>query len=408
MKPAETRPAKPRQATRLLHIISSVDPRGGGPIEGVRQRGLFLKNLGHTVEVLSLDDPDQPFVNSFPLKVHAIGPSRGGYGFCRATAPWLKRHARDYDHIIIHGLWQHHGHAASRALHRMQVPYHVFTHGMLDPWFKHTYPLKHLKKSVYWLLSEYWVLKRAKAVFFTSEEERIRARESFSMYSANEVVVPYGTTPPPTDAEPYCTKFVLAHPELVGKHLLLYLSRIHPKKGCDLLIEAFAKVASEHDSVHLLMAGTGDPDMIDSLKRLAQERKIADRITWLGMVQNDAKWEAFMSASAFILPSHQENFGIAVAEALGCGLPVLISDKINIWREIQKDGAGYVAPDTLEGTYFNLSRWLAMDPKAQDQMSDIARNTFIERYSISSMAHGLLSALQTSYPSLKWSEDGCQ
>lgn len=276
----------------------------------------------------------------------------------------------------------------------MQVPYHVFTHGMLDPWFKHTYPLKHIKKSIYWLLSEYWVLKHAKTVLFTSEEERLRARESFWMYSANEVVVPYGTAPPPAEAEPYRTKFFLAHPELVGKHLLLYLSRIHPKKGCDLLIEAFARVAQKYDSVHLLMAGTGDPAMIDSLKDLAEKLKVSDRITWLGMVENDAKWEALTSANAFILPSHQENFGIAVAEALGCGLPVLISDKINIWREIQADSAGYVAPDTLEGTHFNLSRWLAMDPKAQEKMSLVAKETFIARYSISSMAHGLLSALQ--------------
>ncbi|KDB51135.1 group 1 glycosyl transferase [Sphaerotilus natans subsp. natans DSM 6575] len=379
---------------RLLHIISSVDPRGGGPIEGIKQRGIFLQNQGHTVEVLSLDNPDISYVSEFPLQVHAVGPGWSSYGYCKATQPWLEQHARDYDHIIIHGLWQHHGHAASRALHRMQVPYHVFTHGMLDPWFKHTYPLKHIKKSVYWLLSEYWVLKHAKTVLFTSEEERLRARESFWMYSANEVVVPYGTAPPPAEAEPYRTKFFLAHPELVGKHILLYLSRIHPKKGCDLLIEAFARVAQKYDSVHLLMAGTGDPAMIDSLKDLAEKLKVSDRITWLGMVENDAKWEALTSANAFILPSHQENFGIAVAEALGCGLPVLISDKINIWREIQADSAGYVAPDTLEGTHFNLSRWLAMDPKAQEKMSLVAKETFIARYSISSMAHGLLSALQ--------------
>ena len=379
---------------RLLHIISSVDPRGGGPIEGIKQRGIFLQNQGHTVEVLSLDNPDLSFVSAFPLKVHAVGPGWSNYGYCKATQPWLEQHARDYDHIIIHGLWQHHGHAASKALHRMRLPYHVFTHGMLDPWFKHTYPLKHLKKSVYWLLSEYWVIKRAKTVFFTSEEERLRARESFWIYSANETVVPYGTAPPPTEAEPYRTQFFRAHPELVGKHLLLYLSRIHPKKGCDLLIEAFARVAHKYESAHLLMAGTGDPATIESLKGLAQQLKIADRITWLGMVKDDAKWQAFMSANVFILPSHQENFGIAVAEALGCNLPVLISDKINIWREIQADGAGYVAPDTLEGTHLNLSRWLAMAPQAQQQMSSVAKNTFIARYSISSMAHGLLSALQ--------------
>lgn len=145
----------------------------------------------------------------------------------------------------------------------MGLPYYVFTHGMLDPWFKHTYPLKHLKKWPYWLLAEYNVLRHARRVFFTSEDERLRARESFWLYKANEQVVPYGTTPPPSDNAKYAKNFFSKHPDLNGKHLLLYLSRIHPKKGCDILIEAFAKIASSHPNVHLLLAGPGDDATLD-------------------------------------------------------------------------------------------------------------------------------------------------
>ena len=275
----------------------------------------------------------------------------------------------------------------------MGVPYHVFTHGMLDPWFKHTYPLKHLKKWPYWLLVEYHVLRNARYVFFTSEEERLRARESFSLYQANEVVVPYGTSPPPTKSEAYKSRFLVAHPHLADKHLLLYLSRIHPKKGCDLLIEAFAEIAKEHPSAHLLMAGPGDPAIIEALKAIATRHGIQDRLTWLGMVKGDDKWDAFMAAHAFVLPSHQENFGIAVAEALGCGLPVLISDKINIWREIASDHAGLVNEDTLKGTLANLQKWFSLGSERQAQMSLAAKATFDARYSIASMAHGLLLAL---------------
>lgn len=379
---------------RLLHIISSVDPHGGGPIEGIRQRGLFLQNLGHQVEVLSLDDPAQPHVAAYPLPVHAVGPSWRSFGYNRRISPWLQQHARDYDHIIIHGLWRYHGHAASRTLRGMGVPYHIFTHGMLDPWFKHTYPLKHLKKWPYWLLAEYHVLRHARHVFFTSEEERLRARESFYLYKANEVVVPYGTSPPPTKSEPYKSRFFAANPHLADKHLLLYLSRIHPKKGCDILIEAFAGIAKEHPSVHLLMAGPGDPAVIDALKAIATRHGIQERLTWLGMVKGDDKWDAFMAANAFVLPSHQENFGIAVAEALGCGLPVLISNKINIWREISSDDAGLVEEDTLEGTRANLQKWFSLTKEMQTKMSVAAKTTFDARYSISSMANGLLTALE--------------
>jgi hypothetical protein len=176
---------------KLLHIISSANPEGGGPIEGIKQRGIYLQAEGHTVEVACLDAPSAPHLATFPLPVHALGPtSLGGYAYTPRLRGWLKQHAQQYDHIVISGLWQHHGHVAARTLRRMGVPYHIFTHGMLDPWFKHAYPLKHLKKWAYWLAAEYHVLRHARTVLFTSEEERLRARRSFWLHTANEVLVP--------------------------------------------------------------------------------------------------------------------------------------------------------------------------------------------------------------------------
>lgn len=381
---------------RLLHIIASVDPRGGGPIEGIRQRGLLLQTQAHQVEVLSLDDSSAAHVQAFPLPVHAVGPSYSGYGFCPGLAPWLRAHAMGYDHIIIHGLWQYHGACASRVLRRMGKPYCVFTHGMLDPWFRHTYPLKHLKKWAYWLLAEYGVLRHARKVFFTSEEERLRARQSFSLYQAREEVVPYGTATPPQDSEAYRQRFFAAHPQLRGKHLLLFLSRIHPKKGCDLLIEAFARIADAHPAAHLVIAGPSDPDTLNALQQLASCLLKPDRITWLGMLRGDEKWAAFHACDAFILPSHQENFGIAVAEALGCGKPVLISDKINIWREIAAARAGLVQPDTIEGTRALLAKWLMHTPDAHAGMSAAAHTVYQQRYTVNAMAAGLLDALSSA------------
>jgi glycosyltransferase involved in cell wall biosynthesis len=381
---------------RLLHIISSVDPRGGGPIEGIRQRGLVLQAQSHQVEVLSLDDASAAHVHAFPLPVHAVGPSYGGYGFCPGLAPWLRAHAMQYDHIIVHGLWQYHGACASRVLRRMGKPYCVFTHGMLDPWFRHTYPLKHLKKWAYWLLAEYGVLRHARKVFFTSEEERLRARQSFSLYQANEEVVPYGTATPPQDAHAHRQRFFADHPQLRGKHLLLFLSRIHPKKGCDLLIDAFAHVAAHHPEAHLVVAGPSDTETLGELERIAARLLLPDRITWLGMVKGDDKWAAFHACDAFVLPSHQENFGIAVAEALGCGKPVLISDKINIWREIAAARAGLVEPDTQEGTRALLTQWFVQPPEARAGMAQAAQAVFQQRYTVEAMATGLINALSRS------------
>jgi glycosyltransferase involved in cell wall biosynthesis len=383
---------------KILHILSSVDPKRGGPLEGVRQRGLRLIEMGHQVEVVSLDDPESPFLASYGLPVHALGPSRGVYHFNSRLVPWLHVHARKYDSVIINGIWQYHSFGAWRALHHMKVPYFVFTHGMMDPWFKYTYPLKHLKKWLYWPWADYRVLRDARAVLFTSEDERLLARESFWLYRVHEAVVAYGTKTPPNDAEALRANFYVNYPELRGKRVLLFLSRIQEKKGCDILIEAFTKVAGLDPNLHLLMAGPDQTGWVATLQAQALLLGVAGRITWPGMLQGDMKWGAFYASEAFVLPSHQENFGIAVAEALGCGLPVLISDKVNIWHEIKADGAGIVHPDTAEGTARTLQSWLAMDEEGRLKMAQQAKVTFEQRFTVDAMARSLLETIERYSP----------
>jgi glycosyltransferase involved in cell wall biosynthesis len=370
-----------------------VDPNGGGPTEGVRQRGLRLRQLGHTVEVVTLDDPKQDFLKEFPLMVHPLGPAHGSYRYSARLVPWLKVHARGYDAVIVNGMWQYHSFGAWRALKRLGVPYFVFTHGMLDPWFKRTYPLKHLKKWLYWPWADYRVLRDAQAVLFTSEEERLQARHSFWLYRAQERVVAYGTSAPPDDAAGLRERFLAANPQLRDRRILLFLSRIHEKKGCDLLIEAFAQVAATVPTLQLVIAGPDQTGWVSRLMSLARDRGVADRISWPGMLRGELKWGAFYSAEAFVLPSHQENFGIAVAEALGCGLPALVSDKVNIWREVQSFGAGLVAPDTLQGTARLLREWLALTPVQRRVMGQRAVDLFRDRFTVDAMAMSLLEVV---------------
>lgn len=385
----------------ILHIIRSVNPKGGGPIEGVTQLHAYFKAqfaaqaLDCHTEVLSLDAPDEEFAKASPLIVHALGPvSLGGYGYSAKLKPWLLANAHRYDHIIINGIWQYHSFGAWRALQQLGKPYYVFTHGMLDPWFKKTYPLKHLKKWLYWPWAEYRVLRDAKAVLFTCAEERILAAQSFWLYKANGIVVNYGTKQPPTDKAHYRDLFFTKYPQLAGKRIFLYLSRIHEKKGCDLLIEAFAKVCKQDSSLHLVMAGPGAEPLMTKLKALASQLGITDKITWTGMVQGDDKWAAYYASEAFVLPSHQENFGIVVAESLACGLPVLISNKVNIWREIEADGAGLVAEDTVEGAEQLLNQWLKLKAESQQKMAKQAQVTFEQRFTIKAMAESIVKVLQ--------------
>ena len=257
------------------------------------------------------------------------------YRFNPRLVPWLRGNASNYDVVVVNGIWQYTSFAVWRALRKSRTPYAVFTHGMLDPWSRHTFPLKHLKKSLYWPWGEYRVLRDAAAVLFTCEEERLRARRSFRLYSAKETVVKYGTTVAAGERASQVAECFDSYPELRHKRIALYMGRIHPKKGCDLVLQAFASILSEDARWHLVIAGPDQTGLKDRLLILAERLGITRRITWPGMVSGSAKWGLFGAAEVFFLPSHQENFGIVVAEALACGVPCLISDKVNIWREVR-------------------------------------------------------------------------
>jgi len=379
---------------KILNVIPSINPKGGGPVEGISKIGAELTRLGHVQEIVCLDAPEEPFVSIHPRKVHALGPSKGSYRYNSALVPWLKEHAKHYDAVIVNGLWQYNGLGTWLALADSEVPYYVFTHGMLDPWFKRTYPLKHLKKWIYWPWAEYRVLRDATAVIFTSEEERLLARQSFWLYRCKEAVTAYGTSVPPTDSNRLQELFLNQHPALRGKRLFLFLSRIHEKKGCDLLIQAFAQIAFGNPDLHLVMAGPDQTGWASKLKIQAVSLGIADRITWLGMLQGDEKWGAYYTAEVFCLPSHQENFGITVAEALACGKPVLISNKVNIWREIEADGAGIISEDTAQATSQGLQQWLALPTAEKAAMKLAAKNCFETRFRIDRVADSLIRILQ--------------
>ncbi|CAN7209137.1 glycosyltransferase [Paraburkholderia terricola] len=380
---------------KILHLLASVDPRAGGPVEGVRRSGMAMRDAGHEIEVATCDAPGDAYLAAFPFPVHVFGPTRNRYSYCERLAPWLAANARRFDAVIVHGLWQYHGLAAWKALRKSEAPYYVYAHGMLDPWFKEAYPLKHLKKWLYWPWAEYRVLRDARAVIFTTEEERTRARQSFWLYRARERIVPFGTTVPSLDPQPLREAFLTAVPGLRGKRIVLFLGRVHAKKGCDLLIDAFARIASRDQALHLVIAGPDETGWVATLRAQAEAAGIAQRVSLPGMLQGDLKWGAFHASDVFALPSHQENFGVAVAEALGCGLPALISDKVNVWREIEADGAGMVAADTAAGTEKNLLRWLELDDAAREAMRAQAVRTFNARFRIETMVSALTALLET-------------
>ena len=378
---------------RILHVASSLDPRGGGVAEAIRQLGAALVRAGHHTEAATADPPGAPWLDGLPFPVHALGPNRSSYQYAPALGPWLQTQHGRFDCLITHGLWQHHGLAAWR---NWRGPRFVFPHGMLDPWFKRAYPRKHLKKWLYWPWAEYPILRTARAVFFTCEEERRLARQSFWLYRAKEAISPLGIEEPPGDAGQQRELFLAAFPELRGRRLILFLGRLAVKKGIGELLAAFADLAyARPEAATLVMAGPADPDNPVFLQKLRSAPGTAQMpVLWPGMLTGDLKWGAIHAAETFILPSHQENFGLAVVEALACGKPVLISNKVNLWREIAEDGAGLVEEDDTDGTMRLLARWFALSADERAAMGARARASFEQRFQIDRAAAGLVEQLR--------------
>lgn len=388
---------------KVLHVIASVDPASGGPIEGLLRISRALA-LEQDREVVSFDRPEADYLRDIPIRVHAVGRAPGRLtrwlprqlrGYSPTFRPWLNANLDRFDVVVVEGLWNHATHGASLALRRRQVPYFVFTHGMLDPWFRRRYPVKHLLKQLSWQLFEGPLLAGARSVLFTTETERRLAVGQFPGFPFACEVVGYGTEAPPTSSAAQEIAFRLAVPGLGERPYLLFLSRLHEKKGIDLLVKAFARLAAEYPDLDLVIAGPGEPAMVATLNALIARTGLSQRVHMPGMIRGDAKWGALYGCEAFVLASHQENFGVVVAEALACGRPVLISDQVNICEEVSQARAGIVDSDTVEGAERMMREYLAL-PEAQRQaMASAARGLFETSFDVNATARRLADVLST-------------
>lgn len=361
---------------RILHVIESVSPESGGPAEVIRLIARYAPP-GYSNELVTMDEPNAPFLGAFACPAYGVG-GRGTVHSAALTA-WLRKNRSRFDGVLLHALWRFPGVAVRRTI-AGHLPYIVFAHGMLDPYFKRASPLKHLKKSAYWLVQEYWLLRGAWRVLFTTETERRLAEQTFRPWRWTPAVVPIGTEGPSRPATELQSIFAGQFPELAGKRFLLFLGRIDPKKGCDLLLEAFARLAVAHPGIDLVMAGPDNKGWKHKLQTMAAELGIGSRVHWPGMLTGDIKWGALAACEAFVLPSHQENFGVAVVEAMAAGRPVLLSTEVNIAADIANAGCGLIEPDTLDGTTQLLQRWFTMPAAERDAMALKAQPAFAQLY----------------------------
>ncbi|MBX9690030.1 MAG: glycosyltransferase, partial [Candidatus Obscuribacterales bacterium] len=302
-----------------------------------------------------MDSPDSPWLEGMQSTT-ALGPGAlGAFSFNREYLNWLKENAGRFDILIAHGLWDFVSLAAILAAAQKSVPVFVFVHGMLDPWFNEAYPLKRLKKQIYWFFLQAPVLARARAVLFNSEQEMLRARNVFLPYKFRELLVPYGVLPCKLEKERAIQVFFEKFSALKGKNYFLFFGRVTAKKGLELLLKSFANLRPE--GYEIVIAGPRDSSYAESLNALAAELGIEEHLHWTGMLSDQLKWGALSAADLFVLTSKQENFARAMAESLAVGTPVLISEQVNTWSIINKYNAGLLCQAEQESTQKALQQW---------------------------------------------------
>jgi glycosyltransferase involved in cell wall biosynthesis len=392
---------------KILSIITKVNPSSGGPIQGIRNYQSEMVQLGCTRDIVTFENSSDIIDWDFPatLKIHALGKAENLLAYHAGLFEFLKNNLSNYDVVIIEGLWLYHSFGTINAFKwlkknrpELNLPkIYCMPHGMLDPWFQteKTRKIKSIRNYIYWHLVEKYVINQVDGILFTCEQELLLARTTFSgYYPKKEINVGYGIETPLKKNLSFTSDFEKLCPRVKGKRFLLFLSRIDFKKGVDLLINSYNVLSQENPNLpHLVIAGPLDSNYAKEMILLAA---VNPKINFTGMLGGPEKWGALYGCDAFILPSHQENFGIAVAEALACSKPVLISNKVNIYREIEDGGAGIVNDDTLEGTISNLKHWISSSSSEKQKMCNAAYQVYLKHFNVENAAKRFIQELKFS------------
>ncbi len=333
---------------KVLHVIPSVSERSGGPGQAIIPMCHSLQEQGTEVTIATTDAGlrERPMLGAagvykgvptvfFPLQ---WGES---FKYSKPLATWLDANVNKFDVVHIHAVFNHACLAAASACRKHHVPYVVRPLGTLDPWSMKQKPLR---KFLFWQVAGKRMLRGAAAVHYTARAEQTDAEESLGLNHGR--VIPLGVEtclPARTNGDEVGFGKL---PSLSGHPYVLVLSRLHPKKGLDIFIDAFARLVEqeEFNDWRLVLAGEGPEEYVQALKQKVADHGAEEIVLFPGWLEGDEKDAFLHSASLLALPSYQENFGLCVMEALSAGVPVLVSPHVNLADEIEGAGAGWVSP----------------------------------------------------------------
>nr|WP_199313890.1 hormogonium polysaccharide biosynthesis glycosyltransferase HpsP [Leptolyngbya sp. FACHB-671] len=392
---------------RILQIVPSISLVYGGPSQMVLGLSKALAAEGVEVTVLTTDsngDVGQPPLDvpldrpvaqeGYQVRYFRCSPFRR-YKFSLGLLRWLADHADEFDLAHIHALFSPISSFSASVARSKNLPYLLRPLGTLDP---ADLQKKKALKQIYAALLERPNLAGAAAVHFTSPQEA-KVSERFGAVT-QDLVIPLGVNWQKSDLTDSQTarNSVLQNlkiPRQQDVPLVLFMSRIDPKKGLDLLFPALERLLAEGLKFHFVLAGGNpqDPDYENRIRTQVQSSSLAPHSTIVGFVTGDSKTALLQTADLFVLPSYYENFGIAVAEAMAAGVPVVISDQVHIWEDVKQSEAGWVSACEVNALTDQLRAAIQSVPERQRRGAN-AQAHALKHYSWKAIAQQTIQAYQ--------------
>lgn len=375
---------------RVLHVAPYATPAYGGPGVAIRSMAQALSCRGAEVTVvttnaagyqdLSLEDGEICVEDGVQFRYFNRQFPRGWF---RAPGMdrWLQDHAGDYDLLHLHVPFTAPFRAGARAARTAGRPYVVTPHGVLDPW---SLSQKAWKKKPYLRILECGVLAGAATLHVTAalEQEFVNAMRLGPVVRCLPLAVTLPLNP-------------LRAPRLAGRARVLCIARLHPVKALPVLFAALARLRSEGQDVFLDLAGQGDADYVAKLCQQAQSLGLDECISWHGHVDAVQKEHLYATADCFALLSHHENFGLAAAEAMGAGVPVVVSDQVGLAPDVLAFQAGCVVPAGDDIAAAQALRRL-LEPTESANAGARARQLVQQCYGEAAFAGGLIEMYQAA------------
>ena len=370
---------------KVLHVIPSIAHVRGGPSQSTIEMVRALRSQGVDAEIATTND-NGPDLLEVPLRQRIeyeqvpvwffsrFSPSIKSlreFAFSSQLTSWLWQHITDYELLQVHAIFSYASTVAMAIARLRNLPYVVQPHGLLCNW---SLQQAARKKQIYLTLTEYANLNRSQALIFTAQQEQQEVSKLGLM--SPSLILPHGLDlPSPIPDARHRLRQLLKVPE--DEPVILFMSRLHPKKGLNYLISALGKLRARRFT--FVLAGSGSPDYEAEVNNLLVSAGIDERTYRSGFVEGEMKDLLMQGADLFALTSYSENFGVAVLEAMAVGLPVVVTPGVALASVVEQYQLGYVPDLDVSAITSAIQNYLD-HPQAAKQMGNYARQVILEHY----------------------------